>query len=83
MLKTKLKDREAFLKLLICRGFDTVIEFSKRANIAYSTMQQVTSGKRNPAARTAFKIAAALDMKFDDLFIFELRGNEVDGETQA
>lgn len=79
MVKTALKSREAFLELLIMRGYDRLGEFSDKANIGYATLQQVTSGKRNPTPRTAFKIAAALGMDFHDLFVFQHRGAPLDG----
>lgn len=79
MLKTALKDRKAFLELLINRGYDHLGEFSERANLGYSTLQQITSGKRNATPRTAFKIAAALGLDFHDLFVFKHRGEPVDG----
>lgn len=83
MVKTALKDRKAFVELLIKRGFLTLHDFADYAQIGYSTVQQVTSGIRNPTPKTAIKIASALGLKFDDLFVFVHReGKVLDAKTQ-
>lgn len=70
MVQVALKDRESFIELLVSRGFTSIGEFAKFAKMGYSTIQQLTSGSRNPSINTAIKVADALDMKFDDLFKF-------------
>lgn len=83
MLKTRLKDRHKLLEMILSKGFYNLTAFAKKADLNYSTLQHVTSGDRNPSARTAFKIAAALDMNFYDLFEFEhTRGEAVHGGTK-
>lgn len=70
MVQVALKDREGFIELLVKRGFASIGDFAKAARVGYSSVQQLTSGSRNPSINTALKVAAALDMTFDDLFKF-------------
>lgn len=69
MIKTALKDKVAFNQLLMKEGF-TLKSFAVHANVGYHSIQQVSSGKRNPTAPVAFKICKGLGMEFDDLFVF-------------
>lgn len=69
MVKTALKDRKGFVEMLVKRGY-TLKTFSEASGVSYSTVQQVTSGTRNPTPPVAFKLCKAVGMEFDDLFVF-------------
>lgn len=70
MIRTRLKDRSGFVEMLVRLGFNTLGEFADKSGVGYHTIQQVTSGRRQPTPRTAFKIAAAVGKPFDELFEF-------------
>lgn len=77
MLKMRLKDRKRFLELLVDQGYNTLGEFARDAGLGYHTVQQITTGKRDPTPRTALKIANTVNKDFHDIFEFQHEDNNL------
>lgn len=73
MVKTELIDREGFIELLVKRGL-TMKTLALLSGVGYSSLQQVTSGKRTPTPTVAIKICKTLEMEFEELFKFKHGG---------
>lgn len=69
-MKIFLKSVEEFQKMLIVKGF-SIRSFAKEAGLSHPTVVQIIKGYRNPGPKTAQKIAAALDVNFDDIFFIK------------
>lgn len=69
-MKIRLKDAEHFEELLIRNGFSKR-SFAEAAGIGQVTALQICNGDRNPSPPIAKKIAEALKVQWDDLFVIE------------
>jgi len=61
---------ETIKKLRIAKGF-TTREFADSADIAYSQVWKIESGKVDPTLTTILAIARTLEVKLDKLIPFE------------
>lgn len=59
------------IKVLIAMSGNDLKSFAKKAEISYSYFVSILSGRYNPSARTANKIAYALGVDIKDLFDIE------------
>lgn len=66
-MKIMVKDIDLLNELIIKKGF-TQRGFGREINISEPYAHQVLNGKRNPGPKIAKDIAAALDVKFDEIF---------------
>ncbi|GIO18117.1 hypothetical protein J18TS1_12170 [Oceanobacillus oncorhynchi subsp. incaldanensis] len=70
MVKFCLKDSDN-LRVLIASTGNSIKSFSKRVGISYPYMSRIVTGKNNPSATVANKIAKALNVEITDLFLIE------------
>jgi len=69
-MNIKLKDIQAFTKLLIVSGFSQR-SFAKKIDISGPYMNQIANGERCPSPKVAKKICDGLNVEFDDIFFIE------------
>ncbi len=60
----------------------SISELARRAGIAKSYVSMLESGKRMPGAKAAWRLAGALNIPGEDVFMFVLYGHEAK-QTQA
>lgn len=69
-LRVQLKDAQVFNEMLIRKGLSKR-GLARVANIGESTALHICNSSRNPSPATAAKIAEALEVSFDEIFIIE------------
>lgn len=75
MITLSLKDSQK-IRMLIAKGGNDLKGFSKQANISYSYLVSILTGKYNPSVRTANKIASTLGQDLTDLFNVKASGTK-------
>ena len=75
MVTLSLKNH-AEIKVLIAVSGNNLKSFAKEIDVSYSYFVNILHGNYNPSAKTAYKIAKALDKEITDLFNVEPRDRE-------
>lgn len=60
-----------FMKKIMLNEGLTLIQLSKKSNVSYSTIRSIFNEGHSPRPDTAYKIAKALDVKADEIFLFK------------
>jgi len=66
-----LKDLIKFNEIVVKKGYSKR-EFARKCGVSESTFIQIANGKQNPRPSTAKKIVQALEVNFDDVFVFKI-----------
>ena len=70
MIVITLKD-PASIRMLIAEQGESLNNFSKKIGISQGYLSQIISGKYNPSATVAHKIATGLGLNVEDLFLIK------------
>lgn len=69
-MNIKLKDIQAFNKMLIVSGYSQR-SFAQKISISGPYMNQIANGERCPSPKVAKKICDGLNVGFDDIFFIQ------------